>query len=171
STPEPAPECRLELVPLRAEARDEVLLVELGEEPDNLVDREWMDEAARLRPDVTVAGPSHLGGGRSGIGHVARPVIPLARLLADVDERVVEVVVRVPVHGSGEPADPSEGPAGPEGAGNLAERPEPVRDELQHERRDGDVDGSVGQIELVGERNLQVETRPIPTAEPAIGHP
>ena len=44
---------------------------------------------------------------------------------------------------------------------DLAQGAEPVRDELEDERRDGDVDGAVRRGEIVGEGDPQCEASPL----------
>ena len=94
---EPASQGRVECRPTIAEARDEVVLVELGQEADGTVDVEPVDELGGPGRHVRVARPTHLADRRALVAQVVvGAVAPVAGLLADVDQRVVEVVVGQP---------------------------------------------------------------------------
>ena len=116
-----------------------------------------MDELARGRRHIGKSSAPHLGRGSRGIAQVARSAVPLPRLLADVLEGVVEVVIGCPDRATGQPRDPAEDTAGPEHAMDLAQRPEAIRNELEDEGRDRAVDAAIAQREVVSEGHAQLE--------------
>ena len=149
------------LAHVRLEAANEVLLVELGHEPDVALDVELVLELAAFRVDVAKAGPAQLSGGAIDIGNVAGPVIGQSGSHADLVEHVVELDVRPKRAVLGQPADIGQRAAGSQHPMRLANGPGPVRDELEHERRHGRIERAVGKRQLVGEGDLDVESAPV----------